>query len=221
MASGIDIYGPCDSVVRETNRELLREFGRLKLAKWDQVNVIRTVTDVYRRSRKKAKKRYMEVMYDAYLLGLTALCGVDPKKAKRMADQLDTEELVDLMLEEVNPVTRYRFNEEAERKAYRLAESMEIATNRNLEIDRALRNWSGQIGQYAILVTDAALLVAFEDAGAEEAEWVTRKDERVCHECRALDGKVFPIEKFPQKPHLGCRCGRRPVGKGFSPAKAE
>lgn len=221
MASNADIYEACDRMIRATNRELLRDFNALKLAKWDRVNIIRTVTDAYRRNAKRFRKRYAEVVYDAYVFGLADLCGMNRAEARRMADQIDTEELVDLMLEEVNPVTRYRFNEELERKAYRLAESMEIAENRNLEIDRALKQLSRQAGQYAILATDMALLIAFEDAGAEEAEWVTRKDERVCHECRALDGKVFPIDRFPDKPHIGCRCGRRPAGKRFSSAAAD
>lgn len=211
MADEIDIYESCDEMIREINRELVRNFGALKMAKWDRINIIRTVTDVYRRSERKARRRYVEVWYDAYLLGLTEMCGKSRAEARRMADKADIEELVDLMLDEVDPLTRYRFSEEMERKAYRLAESMEVATNRNQEIDRAMRYWSKQIAQYAILITDAALLHAFEDAGIEYAEWVTMRDERVCHECRERDGKVYPISKFPAKSHFGCRCGRRPV----------
>lgn len=211
MADEIDIYESCDEMIREMNRELVRNFGALKMAKWDRINIIRTVTDVYRRSERKARRRYAEVWYDAYMLGLTEMCGKSRSEAIRMADKADIEELVDLMLDEVDPLTRYRFSEEMERKAYRLAESMEVATNRNQEIDRAMRYWSKQIAQYAILITDAALLHAFDDAGIEKAEWVAIRDGRECHECRERDGKVYPIDRFPAKPHFGCRCGRRPV----------
>ena len=219
MADEIDIYRSCDRTIREMNRDIVASFGRLKMAKWDRINIIRTVTDVYRRSLRKARKRYEEVFYDAYLLG-AMMCGKSRAEAKRMADTAQIEELVHLLLNDVDPVTRYRFTEEAERKAYRLAESMEVAQSRNLEIDRAMRYWSKQVAQYAILATDAALLEAFEDAGAEKAEWVTQKDEKVCHECRKRDGKVYPIDKFPAKPHIGCRCRRRPVIRSSS-AKAD
>lgn len=211
MAGETDIYESCDRMIRDMNREIVESFGRLKMAKWDQINIIRTVMGVYRRSERKARKRYADVWYDAYLLGLTEMCGKSRYEARRMADLADIEGLVDLMLDEVDQLTRYRFSEEMERKAYRLAESMEVATNRNQEIDRAMRYWSKQVAQYAILVTDAALLHAFEDAGVESAMWVTMRDERVCHECRERDGKVYPIDRFPAKSHFGCRCGRRPV----------
>lgn len=220
MADEIDIYRSCDRMIREMNRDMVASFGRLKMAKWDRINIIRTVTDVYRRSLRKVRKRYEEVFWDAYVLGLTEMCGKSPAEARRMADRAQIEEMVDTLLNDVDPVTRYRFTEEAQRKAYRLAESMEVAQSRNLEIDRAMRYWSGQVAQYAILVTDAALLEAFEDAGIESAEWVTRRDEKVCHECRERDGKVYPIDKFPAKTHYGCRCGRRPVIRSSS-AKAD
>lgn len=219
MADEIDIYASCDRMIREMNRDIIASFGRLKMAKWDRINIIRTVTDVYRRSLRKARKRYGEVYYDAYVLGML-MCGKTRAEAKRLADTADIEEMVDVLLDDVDPLTRYRFTEEAERKAYRLAESMEIATDRNLEIDRAMRYWSKQVAQYAILATDAALLEAFGDAEIEKAMWVTKRDEKVCHECRERDGKVYPIDRFPAKSHFGCRCGRMPVMRSSS-AKAD
>ena len=208
----VDYYGACDRAIRSMNRSNVEAFGRLKLAKWDDVNVIREVKALYRKSAKEAKKRYYEVAFEAYLLML-ALCGVSAKKAQQMAEKSVTDEWVDGVMTETDFVTLYRFDTEAERKAYRLAETLAVPENRNAEIDKALRIWSRQLGQYAINFTDYAMIMAMDDAGAEAAQWVTMQDERVCGECRHLDGRIFRLDEIPAKPHWGCRCRLRPVMK--------
>ena len=206
----MEYYAACDRAIRQMNRVLVEAFGRLKLADWDRVNMIRTVVAVYTETARKARKRYYEVAFESYLL-MCALCDIDPKKAQGMAEKAIDPEWVDVRLKQTDFVTLYRFDSEQERKAFRLAEALEVPDNRNAEIDRALRLWSRQIGQYAINMTDAAMLQAMQDAGIEYAQWVTMRDERVCHECRELDGRVFPVDEFPPKPHYGCRCRMRPV----------
>ena len=43
--------------------------------------------------------------------------------------------------------------------------------------------------------------------GVRRIEWLTMGDERVCPVCGPLDGKVFPLERFPRQPaHPACRC---------------
>ena len=206
----VDYYGACDKAIQSMNRSNLEAFGRLKMAKWDELNVIREVKAVYRKSAREAKKRYYEVAFEAYLL-MCALCGMPHRKAHEMAEKAITDEWIDGVLQETDFVTLYRFDTEAERKAIRLAEALEVATDRNAEIDKALRFWSQQLGQYAINFTDYAMIMAMQDAGIEFAEWVTMKDEKVCRECGALDGQVFRVDEFPAKPHWGCRCRMRPI----------
>lgn len=206
----VDYYGACDKAIQAMNRQNLEAFGQLKMAKWDEINVIRTVVKVYRESARRAKRRYYEVAFEAYLL-MMALCEVEPKKAHRLAEKAITDEWVDKVLSETDFVTLYRFDSETERKAYRLAETLEVAADRDYEIDKALRYWSQQIGQYAINMTDYAMIQALEDAGAEYAEWVDMHDEKVCHECGSLDGQVFRLDEIPAKPHFGCRCRLMPV----------
>jgi hypothetical protein len=123
-----------------------------------------------------------------------------------MADKAITNEWVESILEETDFVTLYRFESETERKAYRLAETLEVSESRDRDIDKALRLWSQQLGQYAINFTDYALIQAYQDAGVKMVEWVTQKDERTCTECYALDGHVFRVDEVPRKPHMGCRC---------------
>lgn len=206
----INYYAPCDLAIKAMNREMVESFGRLKMSKWDEVNIIRTVVSVYRESVRKARKRYWEVAFEAYVLGMIIL-GEDTKKAQRMADKSITMEWVDERLDQTDFVTLYRFNSEAERKAYRLAEQLEVSADRNRLIDKALKDWSRQIGQYAITFTDDAVVQAFKDAGVERVQWMTEEDEKTCHSCGELHGMEFPINEIPPKPHYGCRCKLKPI----------
>ena len=205
----IDYYGACDKAIKGMNRQNVEAFGRLKMADWDEINIIRTVLTVYRTSARKARRRYYEVAFESYLL-MCIMCGEEPKKAQRMAEKAITDEWVDGVLSDTDFVTLYRFDSETERKAYRLAEALEVPENRNAEIDKALRLWSRQLGQYAINFTDYAMIMAMQDEGIEYVEWVDMHDERVCSECRSRNGKVYRIDEIPAK-HWGCRCRLRPV----------
>ena len=203
-------YAACDRAIKAMDKESVEAFGRLKGTNWDKVNIIRTVLTLYRTSVKKARKRYWEIGFEAYVLGLM-MCGENVRDAQRMAEKAITMDWVDGILDQTDFVTLYRFNSEAERKAYRLAETLEVSPDRNRAIDRALKDWSRQLGQYAIQFTDEAIVKAFEDEEIDEAEWVTEKDERTCHSCSSLDGKVFALDEIPPKPHYGCTCRLRPV----------
>lgn len=204
------MYAACDKAIKAMNRANLEAFGKLKLAKWDDVHIIRTVSAVYQEAAKRAKKRYYEIAFEAYLYGMS-LCDEDPKKAHMMAEKVITDEWVNAILHEVDPITRYRFDTETERKEYRLAEAMEISQDRNREIDKALRYWTQQVGQYAINVTDYAIMEAYADYGIKKVQWVSAHDDRVCGECYSYDGKVFEIDEVPPKPHWNCRCYLLPV----------
>ena len=209
-AKDIRIYEACDKAIQEMNRESLRDFGKLKLAKWDELNVIQTVSKVYTASARNARKKYYEVAFEAYVLAMT-MCGEDAKDAHRKAEKAIDAEWVNEILERTDFVTLYRFDTEMERKAYRLAEALEVSNERDFEINKALRFWSQQLGQYAINMTDYAVLQAFADAGVEKVMWVSEHDNRVCNECHSYDGQVFEIDELPVKPHWGCRCHYIPV----------
>lgn len=204
-AEKIRIYEPCDKAIQEMNRENLKAFGRLKLAKWDELNVVREITRVYHESARKARRKYYDVAFEAYLMAMS-MCGVEAKKARKMAGKAITSEWVDEILDRTDFVTLFRFDSETDRKAYRLVEALGATKKRNEEIDKALRLWSRQLGQYAINFTDYAAIRAFEDAGVDMVQWISQHDTRVCTECHALDGQIFRIDEVPRKPHWGCRC---------------
>ena len=52
----IDVYAAADKAIRQMNREMLREFGKLKLANFDELNVVRTVSTLYRKQEEQAKR---------------------------------------------------------------------------------------------------------------------------------------------------------------------
>lgn len=194
------------------NRENLEAFGQLKMTNFDEIKIIKVVRTLYTTSARRARKRYYEVAFEAYLLAM-ALCGVEPKEAHRMAEKAITDEWVKAILEETDFVTLYRFDTETERKAYRLAETLEVSQDRDFEINKALRFWSQQLGQYAINMTDYAMLAAYADAGVEEVEWEGVHDGKMCNECHSYDGQIFRLDSIPPKPHWGCRCIYKPVLK--------
>lgn len=206
----MNVYEAADKAIREMNRANLKAFSKLKLAKWDELHVIRQVDEAYAESIRLAKKKYMEIAWYAYIHAMYE-CGKDPEEAKRMARRsIDRDWLLDL-LEEADHITLYIFMDEAKRKEQRLLEALSVTMKRNEEIDKALKLWTRQVGQYSINVTDAARLQAFRDAGIKKVKWITQEDERVCHVCGPMHGRVYPIDMVPAKPHINCRCELHPV----------
>ena len=203
-------YGPADQAIQAMNRENLEAFGQLKMSNWDRISILQKVVTLYRNATKKAKKRYYEVGFEAYILGLM-MCGEGYRKAHQMANKAITMEWVDDVLNQTDFITLYRFDTETERKAYALAETLEVSQDRDYEINKALRFWSQQLGQYAINITDYAVIQAFMDYGLEYAMWESENDNVVCNECYSYDQQVFRIDELPVKPHWGCRCRFRPV----------
>lgn len=215
-----DIYTAADKAIQVMNRDMLRDFGKLKTSKLDELHIIRSVTAVYTEQARKARKRYLEVGMEAFLLGMF-LCGIEGREARQMARKSITAKWLDEILSEPDLVTGYRFDRETDRKAQRLAEALvaeaerqsatgsgktQAATGKDQLIDRAVREWSRQVGQYAIGITDDALMEAYEAAEQQEVRWVSVRDNRRCTECRERDGKVYRLDEVPPKPHFNCRC---------------
>lgn len=224
----IDYYGPADNAIKQMDRDNLRAFSRLKLADFDKISIVRLVLNMYETQASKAKKKYMELAFEAYLLGLMLTeKPISDRTARNMAKEAITEDWIDDLLTETDFVTLYRFNTETQRKAQRLVEALALVADRENEksllgtleetrnalIDQALKQWTKQLGQYAINVTDAAVIQAMDDAGVNWVQWVTERDQKVCTDCHQLDGRVFQIHEVPRKPHWKCRCKVIPTRK--------
>ena len=203
-------YKYADIVIRDMNKRNLRAFDRLKTLKFDELNVFRMVSSVYEQSIELAKKRYLAIVWDAYIAALIE-AGIPKSKADDMADDDIMNDWVLDMLEDYDEVTLYRFLPEADRKKDRLVEALIASHNKNEEIDKALKLWSRQVAQFADNAVMMATIHGYKDAGVEKVRWVSEKDERVCPTCDERDGHVYPIDKIPPVPHPRCRCILVPI----------
>lgn len=201
----MDVYQGADDAIKRMNRRNIRAFDTLRLMKADEINILRKVKKVYDDSAEYARELYYEVAVDAYIVAMIQAHKTNAEATRDVEKVIDLD-WVDELLEETDFVTLYQFMNEKDRKAERLAEAMEAVERRNDEIDKALRWWTVQVGQYAVNTVDRARLEAFRRAGVKKVRWNTEKDERVCDKCDPLDGKVFDIEEVPPKMHINCRC---------------
>lgn len=111
-----------------------------------------------------------------------------------------------------NPITKYVFSNEIDRKESRLFEA--LVSN---ELERlksyayAERLITQQIEQYAIDLEDAIAKVVYEDTGVEKVMWNAEHDQKTCGDCAELDGAIFELGNVPPKLHYQCRCWLTPV----------
>ena len=205
------IYDVADKAIKAMNRANLKAFGQLKLAKWDELKVVKLVGKTYDDSANEARRWYKQIGIEAYERALIE-CGRSRKDASVTARKKITGDWILDMLEESDPVTLYVFLTETDRKKQRLIEALAATDNKPAEIDKALRYWTMQVGQYADNTVSRARIEAFRDAGVREVVFHTQEDDRVCNDCNPLDGQTFPIDEAPQPPlHRNCRCWLGPA----------
>lgn len=199
-----------DKAIRDMNRRNIKNFRRLRQLKFDELNILDAVSDVYDKIARVAKKWYLEIARHAYMAALMEL-GKSEKEAKEAASEEITEDYIIEMLDEYDPVTLYQFMPEIERKKQRLIEALIASHKKQSEIDKALRYLTLQLSQYADKAELEATLQAYKDAGIKKVRWITQEDEKVCGTCAPRDGKVYDIDNVPERPHYRCRCILVPV----------
>lgn len=188
------MYEYTDVIIRYLNKRFIEVFHRLKsLVSFDELNVLQSTQLIYDELLTITEEKLLALAVYYY-----------NSTVKNAKTQIDRDWLY-LLLNDYDPITKYVFMHEVERKRARLVESM-VATKNPGEIDTALRYWSAMVTQYAIEVTDAAVKQAYIDDGVELVVWVTILDDRRCKECEKREGKVYDIKDVPPKPHIGCRC---------------
>ena len=197
------MYEYTDKVIRYMRKKFIRLFNRFNgLTSFDELNVIQSSKSLYEELEKITEEGLLLIAKRAY-----------KDQSGKFADAISVAWLLG-WLNDYNPVTKYVYMHEIERKCARFAESILASDNRAREIETALRYWSNMVTQYAIDITDKAVEQAYLDNDVEKVIWVTMKDERRCVECRKRDGKIYDIAKVPPKPHLGCRCYLLPYWGG-------
>lgn len=198
-------YEVADRGIKAMNRENLKTFGRMKtrLMKADELNIIREVTTAYDAILGLAERWLLEIARQAYAQAMK-----DAGKRKR--NPIDRDWILD-WLEETDFVALYRFTPEWERKKARLIEALPVAPDRGREIDKALSDWSRQVGWFAVAAVDKATLQGLKDAGVKRVQWLSERDNRVCRTCHTMDGNIYKIDELPAKPHINCRCRIVPI----------
>ena len=196
------------------NRKALLRFSRAQKSltfKFDEINFLKSIDVLYEELDEDAQKAWIRLWVLRYIECLRWLRRKIPKEdiIYEMAEMYMIE-----LTTTPDGVTRYVYDAELLRKRDRLKEAIQSVKSvgeKSAEIKKALRFWSQMAQQYTDTVSDAAMIKAFEDGGVKKVRWFTQDDERVCHECDLLDGKVFVINRIPPKPHWRCRCWLEPV----------
>lgn len=210
------MYEFTDRAIATLNKRAVKRFNettkRLNLLLFDELSVVTEVKTLYERLDADNKEVFLAlaktVYANAYKL---AVLRRNAAKIKRDAEeQEEVEEITEFwlldFLDSYSPVTKYRYTSEIVRKREYTTEAVNSVTDKSAEMKRGLLIWSRFAREYCDLVTDAATLKAYKDAGVKRVRWETEEDDRVCQYCRPLDGEVFDIDKVPPKQHLNCRC---------------
>lgn len=199
-----------DRAIRDLNKRNLRLFDKLKMLKFDDLNVLSLANTTYDESIRIAKRRYLMIARQAFIEAMLLL-GYGKDKAEKEAEDSITEDWILDMLEDYDPTTLYQFLSEAERKKQRLVEALAASHDKWQEVERALRLWTRQIASYADRSVIDGTVGGYKSAGVKMVRWVAVEDEKTCSECKKLDGQVFSIDRVPPRPHYHCRCVLEPV----------
>lgn len=188
-------YRKTDKTISHLNRQYSRMFRRA--AAFDELNIIDISHEIYDEAYELAEQeaiRLVRSVYGSYSRNEAAAAAFDPVA------------FVLALVLAYNPVTKYVFKNEIDRKRARFAESMLAGTIPREEIARAKRLLAATNAQFMDDVTFDTLIQAYKDNGAQRVRWVTAVDDRRCKVCAPRHGKIYPIDNVPAKPHIHCRC---------------
>lgn len=198
-------------------RKFKRIFTRYRLMlRFDELNVMgmrKASASLYSELDTICRKYFTLVAKRAYTEA--------KRELEHSSDDKETDDIIDdawisKQLSGYNPVTKYVYEHEVERKRARFMESVladhEAGSRRAVANDftTAENLWKRQTNFNLITIEDAAVLQGYKKMGVRHAKWVTQRDERVCKECKPRDGVIYPIDGIPTK-HPGCRCYLIPI----------
>lgn len=201
-----------DEYLKKLKKKIRQEFNHISLLSFDELNTLRTKTEVekmYDRLLQFNSDEYKKIA--KYVRDWVVKEEFDDKK-KRFSESKVVEEL----LTSYNLTTNYLYYKEAERKELRLLEELYTAIyflDREAyekALNKAANYWYTQSAQYGIIVTDGTNLHVMEDMKVKKVKWVTMGDEKVCDECDPRNGVIYDIKDIPKK-HYRCRCWLIPV----------
>ena len=194
-----------DKVVKIYLKRILRRFRKLNqsLLAFDEINGLTAVNECY-----------------SDVVEISVECLKEVAKRTRRWLNGDDGFLFEMWLmdwlSEPDPVTHYKYFDEADRKRSRLFEALEscrTSSERKKQIELSMKYFVKQFEQTADDVVDAIIMQTYKDNGVKYVKWVTMHDTKVCADCAARDGKIYPITAVLQPLHWNCRCFWIPVYK--------
>lgn len=191
------MYELADETAKSLRTEIIKSFRKTKERVYNlPPSTIDQIHLLYERILDLSVKAYMSLAEEAY--------GGEITEAWILG-----------ILDDYDPVVKYVFINEIERKGERLAEAVISSAKENStvntpavkkEFSKGLSYVTWQTDVFTITVEDAARIRAMKEAGVEKVIWHTSEDEHVCEECEKRNKMVYPINAIPPKPHPNCRC---------------
>lgn len=195
------MYEYTDKAMERLTRKMVRKFNQLKtksVLEFDDLNALRSdVNKCYASCLREIRQTYLDIARYYYEKAGGEDSVIDLIWIKHFLGGFD-------------PVTKYIFDTETDRKRARAFEA--LASTRNpSETDTALRLFHAQVKQWADEVTDEATMDAYFAKGIKNVRWKTEEDARVCEKCGERNNVIYPVNSVPEKPHIGCRCYLLPI----------
>lgn len=190
-------YSKTDKVITYLNKQYIKLFRRV--TSFDELNVIGVSHEIYEEAVKVTEQeatRLVKSVYD------------DNREQKKKEEEsgFDALAFVLALMLAYNPVTKYVYRNEIDRKRARFAEGVISSDTPREEVELAKRLLIAMNKQFADDATFEAVVQAYKDDGVKEVRWITAADDRRCAECKSRHHKIYPVNKIPPKPHLHCRC---------------
>lgn len=188
------MYQKTDKVIAYLAKQYAKLFKQV--TSFDELNVIDISHKIFDEAvvlTEREVTRLVKLVYDS----------------KREGGEISSEDALSLVLTLMlayNPVTKYIYKNEMERKRSRFAEGVIASEAPTEEVALATRLMIADNKQFAEDATFEAAILAYKDNGVEKVRWVTAVDDRRCAECKSRHGKIYSIDKIPPKPHRYCRC---------------
>lgn len=198
-------YSKTDKVIAYLNKQYMKLFGQVMA--FDELNVIQVSHEIYNevlRLVEKEATRLVKAVYGSYRKPKQSSAG--GVAAETELTEEDANAFVLLLMLAYNPVTKYVYRNELDRKRSRFAEGVIASDAPAEEIGLAKRLLAKMNKQFLDDVTFDTVVKAYKDDGVEEVRWVTAVDDRRCSECKSRHNKIYPIDNIPPKPHMHCRC---------------
>ena len=188
------MYQKTDQVIAYLAKQYAKLFRRL--TSLDELNVINVSHEIFDEAVMLTEQEVTRLVKMVY----------DSNREGGEISSTDALSLVLTLMLAYNPVTKYVYRNEMDRKRSRFAEGVIASDRPNEEVALAKRLMIATNKQFAEDATFEAVVQAYRDDGVEKVRWVTSEDDRRCKECKSRHGKIYPINNIPPKPHRYCRC---------------